>query len=49
MAVEIDQFATVPVRSVTIRLSTGDKVEVKVFTGQATQTGTGSFSGYKVD
>ena len=49
MAVEIGQFATVPVRSVTIRLSTGDKVEVKVFTGQATQTGTGSFSGYKVD
>jgi hypothetical protein len=49
MAVEIAQFSTVPVRSVTIRLSTGDRIEVKVFTGGANQTGTGSFAGYKVD
>ncbi len=49
LAVEIAQFSTVPVRSVTIRLSTGDKVEVKIFTGGANQTGTGSFAGYKVD
>jgi hypothetical protein len=49
MAVEIAQFSTVPVRSVTIRLSVGDKVEVKIFTGGANQTGTGSFAGYKVD
>ncbi len=49
MAVDIDQFATVPVMSATIRLSAGDKVEVKIFTGGANQTGTGSFSGYKVD
>lgn len=49
MAVDIAQFATVPVRSVTIRLSTGDKVEVKVFTGGANQTGTGTFAGYRVD
>ncbi len=49
LAVEIAQFSTVPVRSVTIRLATGDKVEVKIFTGGANQTGTGSFAGYKVD
>jgi hypothetical protein len=49
MAVDIDQFATIPVMSVTIRLIAGDRVEVKVYTGQATQTGTGTFAGYKVD
>lgn len=49
VAVEIAQFSTIPVRSVTIRLSAEDEVEVKVFTGAANQTGTGTFAGYKVD
>ncbi len=40
--------ATVTVRSVTIRLSRGNTVSVVVYTGTATQTGTGTFAGYKV-
>lgn len=39
---------TVTVRSVTIRLSRGNTVSVVVYTGTATQTGTGTFAGYKV-
>lgn len=49
LAVEIGPMVTVPVRSVTMRLVTGERVEIKVFTGAALQTGTGTFSGYKVD
>jgi hypothetical protein len=41
--------ATVTVRSVTIRLSRGNTVSVVVYTGTATQTGTGTFAGYKVN
>ncbi len=49
LAVEIVNRTTVTVKSVTIRLSTGNTVSVNIYTGIATQTGTGSFSGYKVD
>lgn len=49
LAVEIGPMVTVPVKSVTMRLLTGDRVEIRIFTGAALQTGTGTFSGYKVD
>jgi hypothetical protein len=48
LAIDISAGTTVPVRSVTIRLSRGNTVSVNVYTGTATQTGTGSFAGYKV-
>ena len=49
IAIEIASLSEITVRSVTIRLSAGNTVSVVVYTGTATQTGTGSFSGYKVD
>jgi hypothetical protein len=49
LAVEIIGGTTITVKSVTIRLSASNTVSVNIYTGTATQTGTGSFSGYKVD
>ena len=49
LAVGIVNRTTITVKSVTIRLSSGNTVSVSIYTGIATQTGTGSFSGYKVD
>lgn len=49
MAIEVGPSVAVPVRSVTIRLLSGEKVEVKIFTGAARETGTGTFAGYRVD
>lgn len=49
IATGISHGNTIPVRSVTARLSTGNTVTVVISTGTANQTGTGSFSGYKVD
>ena len=40
---------TVAGRSITMRLSAGNTVNVVIFTGTADQTGTGSFAGYKVN
>lgn len=48
LAVEIGSGTTMTVRSITIRLSRGNTVSVNIYTGTATQTGTGSFAGYKV-
>ena len=48
LAVEIGSGNTIPVRSVTMKLSASNTVNVVVYTGLATQTGTGTFSGYKV-
>jgi len=48
LATEIVGGTTITVRSVTIRLSRGNTVSVNIYTGTATQTGTGSFAGYKV-
>jgi hypothetical protein len=45
----ISAKTTIPVRSVTARLSAGNTVSVVIYTGTAFQTGTGSFAGYKVD
>ena len=48
LALSIGAGTTIPVRSVTMKLSAGNTVSVMVYTGLATQTGTGSFSGFKV-
>lgn len=49
IAVDISTGVVITVRSVTIRLSMGNTVSLVVYTGTATQTGTGSFAGYKVN
>lgn len=49
LAVDINSLTTVPVRSVTMRLLATQKVEIKIFTGAARETGTGTFSGFRVD
>jgi hypothetical protein len=48
LAISIGAGSTIPVRSLTMKLSAGNTVSVVVYTGLATQTGTGSFSGFKV-
>jgi hypothetical protein len=48
LAIDINSLATITVRSVTIRLTRGNTVSVNIYTSGATQTGTGSFAGYKV-
>ena len=48
LALSIAGGTTVPVRSITMKLSAKNTVSVVVYTGLATQTGTGTFSGYKV-
>ena len=49
IAIDISSATTITVRSVTIKLSKGNTVTLVVYTGTATQTGTGSFAGYKVN
>jgi hypothetical protein len=49
IADEISAGTTIRVRSVTTKLSKGDTVSIVIYTGVATQTGTGSFAGYKVN
>lgn len=49
LAVEIGSLVTVPVKSVTMRLLIGEKVDVRIHTGAAYETGTGTFAGYRVD
>jgi hypothetical protein len=49
VATGIAAKTTVTVKSVTARLSAGNTVTVVINTGTANQTGTGTFSGYKVD
>ncbi len=48
IADEISSGITIRVRSVTVKLDKGDTVSIIVYTGVSTQTGTGSFAGYKV-
>ncbi|OFY58653.1 MAG: hypothetical protein A2V50_05985 [Bacteroidetes bacterium RBG_19FT_COMBO_42_10] len=48
LAISIGAGSTIPVKSVTIKLSATNTVSVVIYTGLALQTGTGSFSGYKV-
>jgi hypothetical protein len=48
LALSIAPESVVLVKSVTIKLNAFDTVSVIIYTGLATQTGTGSFSGFKV-
>jgi hypothetical protein len=48
LAIDIGSGITIPVHSVTLKLSAMNTVTVAVYTGTATQTGTGSFSGFRV-
>jgi hypothetical protein len=48
LALSIAGGSVIPVKSITIKLSTLNTVSVVVYTGLATTTGTGTFSGYKV-
>jgi hypothetical protein len=48
LAIEISS-GTLTSRSITMKLNSGDQVKLMIYTGMATQTGTGSFSGYKVN
>lgn len=48
IAFDIASGNTITVRSVTIRLNATDEVKLVINTGTASQTGTGTFSGYKV-
>jgi len=49
IAVSITAGSTITVRSVTMRLSATNTVSFVVYTGLAAQTGTGTFSGFKVN
>ncbi len=48
LAISIGAGSLIPVKSVTIKLNASDTVNVVIYTGLASQTGTGSFSGFKV-
>ncbi|MGB4293099.1 MAG: hypothetical protein WBJ37_09490 [Bacteroidales bacterium] len=48
LAVEIASNTQVPARSITMKLNQGDVVKLVINTGTSTQTGTGTFSGFKV-
>ena len=49
LAVSIGAGTTIPVRSLTMKLNATNTVSIVIYSGLATQTGTGTFSGYKVD
>jgi len=48
LAISIGAGSIVTVKSVTMKLSASNTVSVVIYTGLATQTGTGSFSGFKI-
>jgi hypothetical protein len=48
-AVDIGASTIVPVKSITLKLTTGDVVKTVVFTGLSTQTGSGTFCGFKIN
>ena len=48
LALSVGAGSTVTVRSVTMKLNVNNTVKVVVYTGLANQTGTGTFSGFKV-
>jgi len=48
IALSIGAGTTIPVRAVTLKLTAENTVSIIIYTGLANQTGTGSFSGYKV-
>ncbi len=48
LALSIGAGSIIPVNSVTIKLNASNTVNVVIYTGLASETGTGSFSGFKV-
>lgn len=48
LAIDIGSGVTIPVHSVTMKLSSLNTVSIVIYTGVATQTGTGTFSGFRV-
>ena len=48
-AVEIAAQSIVPVKSITLKLTAGDVVKVVVFPGLSTQTGSGTFCGFRIN
>jgi hypothetical protein len=48
-AVEIASASIVPVKSITLKLVTGDVVKAVIFTGVSTQTGSGTFCGFRIN
>lgn len=48
LAIDIASGTTIPVHSVTMKLSATNTVSIVIYTGVATQTGTGTFSGFRV-
>jgi hypothetical protein len=48
LALSIGAGSIISVKSVTIKLNASDTVNVVIYTGLASETGTGSFSGFKV-
>jgi hypothetical protein len=48
IAIEIASLNQIPTRSITMKLNANDIVKLVIFTGTSTQTGTGSFSGFRI-
>ena len=48
LAIDISSLTTITNRSITMRLTGGDIVRLVINTGTSTQTGTGTFSGFRV-
>ena len=48
IAIEIAAGSIIPTRSITMKINSGEIVKLVINTGTSTQTGTGSFSGYRV-
>jgi hypothetical protein len=48
LAVDIASNTQITTRSLTMKLNSGDIVRLVIYTGTATQTGTGTFSGFRV-
>jgi len=47
-ALDISSGATIPVHSVTMKLNATNTVSIVIYSGVSTQTGTGTFSGFRV-
>jgi hypothetical protein len=48
LAIDIASMTQITSRSITMKLNTNDIVKLVIYTGTATQTGTGTFSGFRI-
>ena len=48
IAIEIASGTFIPTKSITLKVNVGEMVKLVIYTGTSTQTGTGSFSGFRV-